>query len=315
MLSRFLAVLFCSILVKTGFSQSPDTSATSLIQTGAIKATVRVDRKEVPQNRTVTCTITVSWQGDLNRYEIEEVESPVLTNLDELGNSSSNVVGEVAGIMQAVRTYEYILQPIELGMAYIDGTIIEYKDTEYDETYRLVTDRLEIKVVNPIKERSLTPFILAASIFFGLALVSGLGFVFVKRKKAREAESRKQALDSIPIEERYLPEFKQKVDLKSQDVVETFSTISRLFRRYLSEKYQISAMEITSKEICEELSKLAVSENIISQVDEALNSCDVAKFSGGQVEQGTLERAYTLVEDILEKNKSDQLISVQEEEK
>jgi len=30
----------------------------------------------------------------------------------------------------------------------------------------------------------------------------------------------------------------------------------------------------------------------------------VAKFSGGQVEKGILERGYTLVEDIFNKNKS-----------
>jgi len=198
-----------------------------------------------------------------------------------------------------VRTYEYTLQPIELGMAYIDGTIIEYRDTKYDQTHRLVTDRLEIRVVEPIEERSLRPFILAASALFFLALLASLGFVFLKQKKAREAELEKQALELIPVEERYLSDLKEKVDLKNQNVVETFSSLSKMFRTYLSEKYQIPAMEITTKEIATKLNELAVSENIISQVDEILNSCDVAKFSGGQAEKGALERAYTLVEDIL----------------
>ena len=306
----FLFFFFINIC----FPQSQDTSAVSSIpQTEAIKAAVQVDRNEVPQNRTVTCTIKVSWQGDLSRYEIEEVESPVLTNLEEIGNSSSNSVGDAAGVMQAVRTYEYILQPVELGMAYIDGTIIEYRDTKYDQTHRLVTDRLEIRVVEPIKERSLRPFILAASALFFLALLASLGFVFLKQKKAREAELEKQALELIPVEERYLSDLKEKVDLENQNVVETFSSLSKMFRTYLSEKYQIPAMEITTKEIATKLNELAVSENIISQVDEILNSCDVAKFSGGQAEKSALERAYTLVEDILNKNKTEQLVPVQEE--
>ncbi len=311
----FSAVFLFFFFINICFPQDQDASAvSSLPQAGAIKAAVQVNRKEVPQNRTVTCTIKVTWEGDLNRYEIEDVESPSLTNLEELGNSSSNSVGEAAGVMQAVRTYEYTLQPIELGMAYIDGTVIEYKDTKYDQTHQLVTDRLEIKVVKPIKERTAKPFIFAVSTFFFLALVAGLGFVFLKRKKAREAELEKQAQELIPIEERYLTDFKEKVALKSQNVVETFSSLSKIFRSYLSEKYQIPAMEITTKEIASKLIELAISENIISQVDEILNSCDVAKFSGGQVEKGTLERAYTLVEDILNKNKADQLVSVHEEE-
>jgi len=137
-----------------------------------------------------------------------------------------------------------------------------------------------------------------------LALLVSLGFVFPKRKQAREAELEKQAQELIPIEEKYLADFKEKVDLKSQSVVETFSSLSKIFRSYLSEKYQIPAMEITTKEITGKLNELAVSENIISQVDEILNSCDVAKFSGGQGEKSTLERAHTLVEDILNKNKN-----------
>ena len=300
----FSAVFLFFFFVNICFTQSQDTSAVSSFQAGAIKAAVQIDQKEVPQNRTVTCTIKVTWQGDLSRYEIEDIESPILTNLEEIGNSSSNSVGDAGGVMQAVRTYEYILQPIELGMAYIDGTIIEYKDTKYDETHRLVTDRLEIRVVKPIKKRTLKPFILAASAFLFLAFLVSLGFVFMKRKQAREAELEKQAQALIPIEEKYLADFKKKVDLKSQSVVETFSSLSKIFRSYLSEKYQIPAMEITTKEITGKLNELAVSENIISQVDEILNSCDVAKFSGGQGEKSTLERAHTLVEDILNKNKN-----------
>ena len=301
----FSAVFLFFFFVNICFTQSQDTSAvSSLLQAGAIKAAVQIDQKEVPQNRTVTCTIKVTWQGDLSRYEIEDIESPILTNLEEIGNSSSNSVGDAGGVMQAVRTYEYILQPIELGMAYIDGTIIEYKDTEYGQRHRLVTARMEIRVVKPIRELSLKPFILAASAFLFLAFLVSLGFVFLKRKQAREAELEKQAQELIPIEEKYLTDFKGKVDLKSQSVVETFSSLSKIFRSYLSEKYQIPAMEITTKEITGKLNELAVSENIISQVDEILNSCDVAKFSGGQGEKSTLERAHTLVEDILNKNKN-----------
>ncbi len=298
---HFLFSFFFSVIffINICFPQVQDTSTVVLPQTGAIKASVQVDRKEVAQNRTVTCTIKVSWQGDLSRYEIEEVENPVLTNLEELGNASSNSVGDAAGVMQAVRSYEYTLQPIELGMAYIDAAIIEYKDTKYDQTHRLITDRLEIRVVEPIKERSLMPFILAASGVVFLALVAGLGFIFLKRKKSREAELEKQAQEQIPIEEEYLTDLKEKVDLKNPNVADTFSALSKMFRGYLSEKYRIPAMEISTKEITGKLNELAVSENIISQADEILNSCDVAKFSGGQVEKGTLERAYTLVEDIL----------------
>ena len=69
---------------------------------GAIKAAVSIDNKKVPQNKTATLTIEVSWEGDLDRFEIARVENPVLTNLEIVGNASSNWVGEVDGTKKVI---------------------------------------------------------------------------------------------------------------------------------------------------------------------------------------------------------------------
>ncbi|MFQ5772330.1 MAG: hypothetical protein ACE5HX_17475 [bacterium] len=307
---RFYAalILLCLLNISLCLSQNKDTTAVlSESPSGTIKATVQIDRKMVPQNRTVTFTVKISWQGDLDRYEIEKLENPVLTNLEIMGNSSSNWVGEMAGVKQAIKTYEFILKPLELGMAYIDGLFIEYKDQEYDETNRLVTNRLEIKIIDPLKEKSLQPWILGGGLFFLVVILSFGGFSFIKHKKAKEAELKAKAMEMIPIEDKYLSEFKQKIDLQNSNMVESLSSLSKLFREYLSERYHIPAMEITTHEIGNELNKLAVSEKVIEQTEEVLRSCDVAKFSGGHVERGVLERTYTLVEDILNRNKSDDI--------
>jgi hypothetical protein len=220
-----------------------------------------------------------------------------------VGSSASNWVGEVAGVKQAIKTYEFILKPVSLGMAYIDGMIVDYHDKMYDEPHSLVTNRLEVKVIEPLAEKSNRVLVLTVSGILFLIIVSGGTMMLIKRKREREAELRNKVITIAPPEDKYLEELSQGVDLKSHNAGEAFSALSKILRRYLSERYHIPALEVTTHEITSELSKLAVSEKIIEQVQEALQSCDVAKFSGGQAESGALDRAYTLVEDILNRNK------------
>ena len=287
-------------------SQIADSSKVSLKQLkGKIRASVHVDNKEVPLNRTVTYIIEISWQGDLERYQIQKFENPVLTNLKIVGNSSSNWVGELSGILRTVKSYEYSLKPVSLGMAYIDGLIVEYKDKLSDETQRLITNRLEVKVIDPIPEHNYSRLLLVGGIFLSLFLISGVGFFIIKRKKQKKAEEKLEDIQVIPIEERFLSVLKQNVKLQTPASVESFSNLSKVFKKYLSERYQIPTLEVTTQEIVNELKKNAFSEQIINQTEEILKACDVAKFSGGHLEQGDLERIYTLVEDILERNKSE----------
>jgi flagellar basal body-associated protein FliL len=296
---------FLLLILSVSFAQNQDsTSAQAELRSG-ITAEVFVDRKEVPQNQTVTFTVKVSWAGDLNRYEIERLENPILNNLEQIKNASSNLVEEVNGVKHAVKTYDFVLKPQELGMAYIDALIIEYRDNEYEETHSLVTNRLEVKIIDPILPKDYTLWFVSSALLVMLALASVGAVSFIKRKQAKEAERRAQELAAIPIEVNYLSELPEKVDLKSMDLVASFSELSKFFRRYLSERYSIPALETTGQEICSELNKLGISEKIIEQTDEVLKSCDVAKFSGGNVEREALQRGYTLVEDILARNKTE----------
>jgi hypothetical protein len=297
-------VFLLFLLYANIFAQIPDSNKVSPYDLeGKIKASVQVDNKEVPLNRTVNYTIEISWQGDLERYEIEKFDNPVLTNLEIVGTSSSNWVGELRGRHQTIKTYEYVLKPASLGMAYIDGLIIEYKDKVTDKTQSLITNRLEVKVVDPVLERNLSRLVLAGGIFLSLVLIAGGGFFIIRKKKQKEAEERFKDIQVIPIEEKYFTELKEKVELQTPNPVESFSSLSKIFKRYLSERYQIPTLESSTQDIVNDLKKVAVSEKIIDDTEEILKACDVAKFSGGTLEHGSLERVYTLVENILDRNK------------
>ena len=246
----------------------------------------------------------IQWSGNLSQFEIEDFENPVVTNFDVVGTSSSNRVGEVNGETVAVKEYAFTLQPKSFGMGYIEGVIIKYRDTNTGESSRLITNRLEVKVIDPVPE----PGELRFPIFWiiGALVVILVGvFLFLYLRKKQEERRRREEMENItPLEETYLAELKNSFDIKSTEVSinETIAGVSRLFRRYLAEKYDIIALEATTDEVMTSLQEKEVEERILKDASEILKTSDVVKFSGGSGDKAELQRIYTLIEDILERN-------------
>ena len=269
----------------------------------SIKVSALVNTKEVPLNRTITLTIKVSWVGGLDQYEIYEFDNPVVRNLEIIGTSSANRV--TGGHKpEAVKEYEFTLSPVSLGMAYIEPAIITYNDRVLEQNQRLVTNRLDVKVIDPVPEPGE-----AASIWIFLVIgmfVIGAGAVvyLLAQKKRNERKALEESEPVLPLEEQYLQQLKEIVDLNAVelDVGKSFSKVSRLYRKYLAEKYNIQALETTTEEVNNALSESNVDERFFNSTQEILSACDLAKFSGGAGSKSELERVYTLIESNLERS-------------
>jgi len=295
-------ILVCLLFFSREIFGQDSTSVKPLSDSGTIKALVRVDRREVPQNRVLYFTIEVNWQGDLDRYQIEEVETPLLSNLEIVGNASSNRVTDIDGVAHAVKTFEFELLPVSLGMAYIDGTVVSYRDLDNDKVHRLLTNRLQVEVIEPVSDSSSMRWPLIIFGFSGVMLFA-LGYLFIRKKRSDKAD--KIPVELTLLEDKYLNEIKSDVDLNSPDTVSAFSALAKHFKHYLSEKYHVPVPEVNCKEIAAEMNRHGIPNKVIEYAEEVLRTADVARFSGGQVEKSVLERAYTLVEEILKRNKTD----------
>ncbi len=299
-LKIILLLIFCGVC--SGAAQDSTTVRGALSE--EVKASVSVDKKEIPLNRILPFTVRIEWRGDLSRFEIEEVENPVVTNFEIIGSATSNRVGESAGQTIAVKEYVFSLQPQSLGMGYIEGVIITYTDKADDETRRLVTNRLEVKVIDPLPEPGQT------RIPWGIVLPAlaaiGIGAVVLwYANKKREEKHRREALEHVvPLEEQYLKELNSAFDIKTTefDIKEAASSLSRLFRRYLAEKYSIRALEATTDEVLFSLREKNLEERYINETDEILKKCDLTKFAGSVADRSEFLRIYTLLEDILNRN-------------
>ncbi len=296
------------------FVQSTDSLQYQNIADAEIRAAAHVSSHEIPQNQMVTYSLKVSWKGNLDRFEILKLEPPVLTNLRIVSSSSSNWVGQKDGQTLAVKTFETLLQPEEMGMAYIDGGIVEYKDVFLGGTQHLTTNRVEVKVVEPVFAKDWSGLLLAGSLVLLLLVAVFFAIGFVRRKKVKEAELREKAASEIPLEDMFLDSLKKDVDLQGHDIGVAFSNLSSVLRKYLSQKFGLEALGLTTSHLADELSRKGVDAKIVELAEEVLRDSDVVKFSGGQADRASLERGYTLVEQILENNRASTLNAVPQTE-
>jgi hypothetical protein len=272
---------------------------------GEIKLTASFDQTEVPKNREVVYTAELQWSGNSGVYDILEVKNPDLENLALVKTSTVHRM-EVQGNQRiAIKKHQFILQPQSLGMAYAGDVVIRYRNVVTNEESQLITNRLGIKVIDPIAEPGSRILFLPKNLFYALVfivLASGLIFVFLSFWKKRQARIRreKEALAvQVPLEQIYLEQLK-KVDLKAVDSSTQFSEISRIFRHYLVEKLGIQTPGASTSELINLLHNYITDERLLVNANEILKTCDLAKFSGGGMDNSELMRVYTLAESIFE---------------
>ena len=306
--------IFLYLLISTKIcAQAISKQDTAFIEM-SVTISTRAEPNRVPLNRTLCFTVQIIWEGNLDDIEIEDVGEPILSNFDIVGTSSSNRVIATSEGKKAVKEIAYTLQPKNLGMGYVESVSVSYKEIQTGKIHYLQIERVAVEVISPVpEENQKNPWwilIIASLLFMG-----GVWSFFYVRRKHMKSSEKENNVKKI-IEEAYLKELKQTINLKEKDKREAFSILSKLFRRYLSEKYEISALEATTGELLKALSEEKLEEVFIRKCETLFNNADVVKFSGQNARQNELDEAYTTVEMILESHlsKSREQIQQMEEE-
>jgi hypothetical protein len=302
-LKDFLICFMIVVSVCQLYAQDTSRVATE----STIKVYAEIEHKQVPLNRNLKFTVRVEWMGDLGRYKISELENPIIENFDIYSTSSADRRMSEGGVAKACKVYEFILTPRTLGMGYVESVVVKYIDTETGEGHHLVTNRLDIEVIesapepNPDALKKL--FIYLAGV--ALLIFCVIGILSWRRKTKRKKEI--ETVDVVSLEEEFLTMLRELIDLNSPELnfKESFASLSKTLRKYMTQKYQIPAMELTSDQLISDFKMNQLDERITNNTEEILRICDLAKFSGSGGERKDLDRVYTLIEEILEKNSAD----------
>lgn len=284
-------------------SQPADTTQSNPNKPQKIELKTFVESSTVPLNRSVVFHIEVSWEGRLNWYRIEPVSQPVLTNLLLEGSGSENRLDPLPnGNFKATKSITYRFKPLEMGMAYIDGVDIKYINQQTNQEDHLNSQRVMVEITEPIPENSggtlkAFVYIILLVLFFGVTAY--FLFVYVrKRKKARHSQA-----PIIPLPELYLSRLTQEVDPRGTNLTEMTSRLSRIFREYLSEEFEIHARESSTSEIESQLRELEVDETDRQKIVDVLGKLDIIKFTGKNMDPADFTSIYGTIEAFLIKRK------------
>lgn len=298
----FLIFVFfvCLINFKIIVAQDSTGIATEFM----VKVTGEIDRRQVPLNRLLKFTVQIEWTGDVSRYQISELEDPILNNFEVFSTSSADYRMNEGGIDRATKTFEFMLKPQALGMGYIEGVMTKYIDNQTGEGHHLVTNRLTVEVIesepDPGSQSRFYKWIVLTVVLLALFGV----VVFWQWNRIKNKKKTAETIEVVPLEEEFLTTLKETVIIGSPqlDIKEAFSLLSKIIRKYLMQKYEIAALEQTSDELVSSLANAGVDKNDVNNLSEILTVCDVAKFAGSDTDQNQLSRIFTLIESLFEKN-------------
>lgn len=300
----FFLLALSQFFIFSGFSQ--DSTGTIPDGVSEIKLSTTVDRQQVPKNRMVTFTAHLEWFGNLAAYKIVEIKNPDVENFEIVRNAAAHRTEIINGKPIAIKKLEFTLQPLSLGMGYVGDMLIRYQNVITGDEGQLMTNRLSVKIVDAVPEPGshflfipLDLWLPILSVLFGIVV---LGLIFWRWQVYREKRRLARAAQAtqVSVEEKFLEALKTNIDLNSSDSVNQFAGISRIYRQYLAEKYEIQALEATTSNILKSLRRFTENEKKLEEATEVLNTCDLAKFSGGGPGNAELARVYTLVENFLE---------------
>jgi len=299
-------LIFNHLVVAQDSTLVPDSTAVLPDGVGEIKLTTTVDVQEVPKNRLVTFSVRLEWYGNLAAYKILEVKDPAVENFTIVNNAATHRTEVKDGVSMAIKILEFVLEPQSLGMAYVGDVLVRYQNVLNGEENQLFTNRLGVKVIDPVPEpgshflfvpkKWLLPLIICLLIL----VVVWLSFSWWRKRRERIRQEQAALSEKLTLEQDYLEQLKQKIDLNSSDLISQFAEISRIFRKYLTEKFQIEALGGTTSYILNELPNHSDNTKFLETSAEILKTCDLAKFSGGGLDNAELSRVYTQTELILE---------------
>ncbi len=288
----FVLLLFAAVAV-----QAADSTASK------ITLHTYLEQNEVPQNREVVYHVELSWEGDLQRYHIAQVSTPVLTNLTLRGSGSANrFFTDEQGKPHSLKRISYYLTPVEMGMAYIDGITVQYEDTKTQQKESLSAQRLGVKIIEGVPEPGAgvsagTILLYILLLLFVAVIVYSLWKYFKIRRAEQEEAEPEASLEDILLEE--LSTLKKE---NGNDTEGGFHRLMQLARRYFSDKFKLNPAA-GFNEIKEALKDKNAPADLLTKLERLYQQGELSQFAGEAISDGDFHLFTDTVELLLQTGK------------
>jgi len=290
-------LVFVLLLFATAALQAADSTASGIM------LHTYLEQNDVPQNKEVVYHVELSWEGDLQRYHISQISTPVLTNLTLRGSGSANrFYTDDQGKPHSLKRISYYLTPIDMGMAYIDGITVQYEDKNTQQKESLSAQRLGVKIIEGVPEPGAgvsmekVLLIILLLLFLSITAYSLWKYFKIRQQEQEEAEPERS------LEDKFLEELG---DLKKENgngITDGFHTLMHIVRRYFSEKFDLNPAA-GFNEINVILEEKNVSADLLQKLERLYQQGELSQFAGESISDSDFHLFTDTVELLLQTGK------------
>lgn len=291
---KALSIFVLILLISAIGIASPDSSQSS------IQLKTFVEQDEVPLNREVVYIVELNWTGSLNKFQLESIEEPLTNNLKLSSSGSSNrFYQDENGLLHSVKRITYYFTPLEMGMAYIDGVIIKYKDIEIEQNASLMAQRLGVKIIHPVKDSRDSMF--TGTLFLWLITILFLGivlFFLIKYWQRRKQIKKDEQITPITLEQKYMELLHETIHPSGDAPDENLNELMRLLNSYIAEKWQLGDI-VGFNSLLSKLNEYKVDKDLELKLEALYKRGELTKFAGESLNQTEFHLYYDSVELLL----------------
>lgn len=280
--------LHCSFLIVLWFVVSFAQTANNDSLPSEIKLRAYLQKDQIPLNEEVVYNVELSWLGDVGRYRVLEISDPVLTNLKLRGSGSANrFFTDENNQPHAVKTITFYFTPLEIGMAYIDGITIKYLDNKTNQTGRLISQRIGVKITEPVAHGDGKISSGKLILFFFIAVF--LIFLIYSLKRYFEQKKQQEILaePQKTVEEETLEELRNQMRSSKLMPEQKFNQLLELLKGYFKKRFELPTTSAFF-EIRLVLEKTGVSAEVINKLEQLFERAELVKFAGEPVSESEL---------------------------
>jgi hypothetical protein len=231
--------------------------------------------------------IEIAWP-QITDTIVSDVEVIDRTGIDTIPGDNNNLYTQNLTITSFDSGY-YAIPPFRFNYRVKGDTVLHFAETsplllgvhtvEVDTT-KAFKD-IKMPIAAPYTFREALPWILLG---LGIILIAYLIFYYLKKKKQDEPvfKARKPKLPPHQIAFDALENLRFKKLWQNGKVKEYHTELTDILRTYISEKFGVHALEMTTEEIVESLEPTPVNEQALAKIKETFVLADLVKFAKAQ---------------------------------
>jgi hypothetical protein len=276
-----------------------------------VSARASTDKKNYEVGDYINYTIRVRYdegvkirnplmKGVLNSIELIKEGEPVHSKEDE----------------KYIVTFNYILSKYDSGDVTIPSIVVGYIIGNDTTRHSAVTNPVSITVhtlkvileeeIKDVKAPIRIPLDWKIIALWILGILIILGLIYYFYRKYQERKKQLPVKRTIPKIPHYVTALNALRELEKEKlwqnghIKEYHSKVTEIIRRYFEERFYLPALELTTKEAMDHLSRKKEAQKILVTTEEFLNNADLVKFAKykpmSSVNEEMMKQAYNIVE-------------------